>query len=157
MARKPAVKERKQRSDCKVENHPMREEIEARLLDWEPIETIAADYDGLADDCIRNFLRRSGLEETRLKDTEAALNCIIKRGLSTRQQVDARTVIAAMTLRSKVRGEVQDSTNININMPTESEFDKRLTRSAQIRRIIPDPGDLAITQKLHGNSNGSSG
>lgn len=157
MAKKPPGKERKQRSDAKVENHPKHDEIVERLLDWEPAESIAVDCDDLSGESIRRFLKRSGLGHKRLNDTETALNCIIKRGLSAKQNIDGRTAVAAMALRSKVRGEVQDSTNININMPTESEFDKRLTRSAQIRRIIPDSGDLAITQKLNGNSNGSSG
>lgn len=134
MARKPAVKERKQRSDAKVENHPKREEIIERLLDWEPIQTIAADYDDLADDCIRNFLRRSGLEDKRLKDTETALNCLIKRGLCTSQKIDGRTAVAALALRSKVRGEVQDSTNIQINnIPSTSEFEKRMAKADIVR------------------------
>ena len=135
MPKKEPVKVRKQRTDAKVENHPKLEEIIERLLDWEPAEVIAVDYAELTGESIRRYLKRSGLGDKRLNDTETALNCIIKRGLTTSQKIDGRTVVAAMALRSKVRGEVQDSTNIliNNNMPTQDEFNNRLKEADRIR------------------------
>ena len=132
----------------RVEKHKDRKDIDRRLMRWEACDSIARDYDDLKGYDIRRYSIRSGLVAKRENSSEGILTALIRRGMKSKKlNVDARTIVQATQLRARLTGELSgdNTVNVNIQIPTQVQFNIRLAEAEAIRG---KPLDLVEKPKL---------
>lgn len=101
--KKLSSKERHAR-DCKLCNHPQREEIEREWTRWAETTVLAKQY-GLTRDSIYRHAHALGLFEKRARNIRAALEQIIEK--ATGVEVTAAAVVSAVQAYAKINAQGQ--------------------------------------------------
>lgn len=122
--------------ECRICNHPRREEIETAFVEWQPMARIARDYHLGSRQSLCRHARACALIAKRNQNIAAALAAIIERG--ARAPVSAAVAVQAIVALSKInsRGRWTDrSETLNLN----KLFD-RMTREEML--VYAETGSL---------------
>ncbi len=117
--------------NCKICNHPHREEIEEEFCEWKSVVAISREY-RVNRVALYRHARAVGLFGRRDRNIKAALGRLIERGYQVR--VTAAAVISAIQAYAKINaaGEWIDKTE-NVNVNTARELFHRMTREEMLR------------------------
>ena len=117
--------------NCKICNHPNRDEIEQDFCEWKSVVVISREYK-LNRVALYRHARAVGLFARRDRNIKAALGRLIERGYKVR--VTAAAVISAIQAYAKINstGEWIDKTE-NANVNTTTELFHRMTGEEMLR------------------------
>jgi hypothetical protein len=117
--------------NCKICNHPDRDEIERDFCEWKSVVAISREYK-LNRIALYRHARAIGLFGRRDRNIKAALGRLIERGYGVR--VTAAAVIAAIQAYAKINssGEWIDKTE-NVNAANTKELFSRMNRGEMLR------------------------
>jgi hypothetical protein len=117
--------------NCKVCNHPGREDIEQEFCEWKPVVAISREYK-LNRVALYRHARAVGLFVRRDRNIKAALGRLIERGYRVR--VTAGAVISAIQAYAKINaaGEWIDKSE-NVNVIATRDLFSRMSRDEMLR------------------------
>ena len=124
---------------CKVCNHPQRAEIDEAFVDWQPVYKIAEDF-GLDRKSLYRHAHAVGLMERRRRNSRAALEAIIERGVSSAVEIPASAVVAAVVALGKMTADgryVDRTERVDLNALFERMSNSELESYAR-SGVLPD-------------------
>lgn len=130
------------KSRCNVCKSPYLSLIERRFSHWEPAGDIAADFPGMSESAIKRHARWAGLMAKRFENYQHGLDMLIGKameaGVSLRTGAD---MVAAMTLKAKIKGDIVQKHDISgdIIFKSDGELADRLNNIIAVGKARSRP------------------